>query len=107
MDDHSDLSAIKAAWDHAGLSSGHAWARCDVCGEEAMVRRSRSGRECFVTPRCRGQMHLPPDRPTPLQALKAGLITLDDIRRNPPPVSATLRRLLLAQRVVADSDEAA
>lgn len=101
-----DLSTVMAAWDRAGLASGHAWAPCDVCGEAALVPRGKD-RRCFLTHRCRGSHRVPPDRPTPLQAFKAGLITLDDIRRNPPPITATLRRLLLAQRVVADPDDEA
>lgn len=80
-------------WDRAGLASGHAWAPCDVCGEAAMQPRT-GGRRCIITPRCKGTHRPPADRPTPLQALKAGLITLDDIRRHPPELNATLRKLL-------------
>lgn len=83
-----------AAWDHVALSSGHAWAPCDVCGEAALQPRT-GGRRCFITPACPGT-HRPPERPTPLRALRLGLIGLDDIRRHPPDLTdaVTLRRLL-------------
>lgn len=83
----------RGPWDVAGLASGHAWTSCDVCGREALLPRARK-RKCHLTPNCRGRIRPPADRPTPLQALKAALISADDIRRNPPPLTAALRRLL-------------
>jgi hypothetical protein len=52
------------------------------------------GRGCFMTPDCEGRMKVPPGRPTPLAALRAGLISPDDIRKDPPTMNPTLRKLL-------------
>lgn len=94
---------LRAAWDFAGLSSGHAWATCSVCGEEAMLPRD-GGRSCFLTWGCPGRMVPPADRPTPLQALKAGYIDLEDIRRHPPELGAKLRALLRADDELREAD---
>lgn len=82
------------AWDRVGLASGHAWAPCDVCGEAVMQPRT-GGRRCFITPNCPGTHRPPVGRPTPLQAVRTGLVTLDDVRRHPPELGVVLRRLLV------------
>ena len=84
---------VRHLWDRAGLASGHAWAPCDVCGREALQPRA-GGRRCFLTPGCVGTHRVPAGRPTPLQSVRAGVIGVDEIRRNPPRLSRTLRRLL-------------
>lgn len=86
----------RARWDRIGLASGHAWATCTACGQEALQPRA-GGRECFMTFECGGRMVVPADRPTPLQALRAGLIELDDLRKNPPLMNDTLRRMLTTE----------
>jgi hypothetical protein len=50
-----------------------------------------------MTFECGGRMVVPADRPTPLQALRAGLIELDDLRKNPPLMNDTLRRMLTTE----------
>jgi len=80
-------------WDRAGLASGHAWAACDVCGQEALQPR-KGGRRCFLTPGCPGTHRARVGRPTPLQSLRTGLVSVDDLRRNPPKLDIVLRRLL-------------
>jgi hypothetical protein len=52
------------------------------------------GRRCVLTFRCPGTHRVPPGRPTPLEALRAGLITIDDIRRHPPELGPALVKLL-------------
>lgn len=89
---------IVDCWDLAGLASGHAWSPCDVCGEAVLQPRA-GGRRCLITPGCEGTHRPPADRPTPLQALRRGLVTIEDIRRHPPTLNAMLRRLLAAPRV--------
>jgi len=96
----------REAWDRAGLASGHAWARCDICGAEAMTVRA-SNRRCSMTHGCRGTLRAQPDRPTPLQALKAGLVTPIDIVRHPPAIGATLRRLAVKLSGAEASEERA
>lgn len=86
-----------SAWwvelDRRGLASGHAWAPCDVCGVAAMQPRD-GGRRCFMTPGCKGTHRPPADRPTPLQAYRAGMVDRGTMLANLPVVGATLRALL-------------
>jgi hypothetical protein len=86
-------SALLDRWDRAGLASGHAWSPCDVCGEAVMQPRA-GGRRCIVTPGCLGTHRPATPRPTPLQALRAGLVTPEEVLRHLPEVGPTLRRLL-------------
>lgn len=89
------LPAYVEPWQRAGLASGHAWAPCDVCDELTMRPRGKPV-GCRMTPGCSGT-HQPVATPTPLQALRAGLVTVDDVRRHPPADmldSVVLRRLL-------------
>src|SRR5262245_25627232 len=88
-----DLQSILDAWDRAGLASGHAWAPCDACKEIALMPRAEA-RRCCMTPGCKGKHRPPKDRPTPLAALRAGLVTPEEILRHMPAMGPALRKLL-------------
>ncbi|HEY4375677.1 MAG TPA: hypothetical protein VGM93_00900 [Acidimicrobiales bacterium] len=48
-----------------------------------LLPRDEKPKPCKFTPRCPGHHQPPADRPTPLQAYRAGLVTIEDIRRHP------------------------
>jgi hypothetical protein len=55
-----DLIRTNRALLHAvllGVHTGHAWFRCDECGEGMMRKKSAGQRKCAFTPRCDGRMH--------------------------------------------------